>query len=301
MKNSIFEVYGYIYKITNLINQKVYIGQTVYDIQKRFRGHIASSYKKEHRKKTYISRAIKKYGEINFVCELITCASSKSELNFLEKFYIRYYNSFYYTGLGYNVAEGGYGGATNNNKVLYTNGIVSIFIDVGDIPPVGFIKGSCSSPNKGKSWKWYNDGEKEYWINPDVSIPSHLIKGRIKGKMKPMTNGIITKYIPINDKPPIGWREGRHVKTTKDKIWINKDGVNKMISKEEYIFFYSDWSFGTSKGNKALTYIKKNIAWNCNKKFKWITNGVISKQIAYDKPIPDGFWKGRHNNGRKKQ
>lgn len=49
--------YGYIYKITNLINGKVYIGQAI-DVIKRWKRHIA--YSKTATKG--IDAAIKKYG-----------------------------------------------------------------------------------------------------------------------------------------------------------------------------------------------------------------------------------------------
>jgi len=57
--------YGQIYKITNQIDGKVYIGQTINSLEKRLREHIYSS----RLNQTYNSclfRAIRKYGESNF-------------------------------------------------------------------------------------------------------------------------------------------------------------------------------------------------------------------------------------------
>ena len=53
--------YGYIYKITNLINKKVYIGQ-VYNksIEARFIRHCKCANPKSH---SYLARAIHKYGK----------------------------------------------------------------------------------------------------------------------------------------------------------------------------------------------------------------------------------------------
>ena len=99
----------YIYKITNKINNKIYIGQ-VYNktIQDRFKRHINEASEKS---KSYIGRAIYKYGKENFICELIDTASSLKELNEKEKYWISYYNSTNHN-IGYNLTPGGDGGNT---------------------------------------------------------------------------------------------------------------------------------------------------------------------------------------------
>ena len=56
-----------IYKITNRINGKVYIGQSV-DYEKRFHGHKTSA---ERGDEAYLYNAMRKYGVDNFDCELI--------------------------------------------------------------------------------------------------------------------------------------------------------------------------------------------------------------------------------------
>lgn len=62
MKNK-KEYYGIIYKITNLINGKCYIGQTVTTIKSRFSKHFYCSKGKNIR--SGISQAINKYGKKN--------------------------------------------------------------------------------------------------------------------------------------------------------------------------------------------------------------------------------------------
>lgn len=99
----------FIYKITNRINNKIYIGQvynkTIYD---RFNRHIKSA---SHDSKSYLGRAIAKYGENNFVIEEIDKADSLEELNNKEKYWIKYYNSTD-KNIGYNLTPGGDGGNT---------------------------------------------------------------------------------------------------------------------------------------------------------------------------------------------
>lgn len=99
----------YIYKITNKINNKIYIGQvynkTIYD---RFKRHIKSACQNS---KSYIDRAINKYGSENFICELIDTANNLEELDKKEIYWIKYYNSTD-TNIGYNLTLGGDGGNT---------------------------------------------------------------------------------------------------------------------------------------------------------------------------------------------
>jgi group I intron endonuclease len=93
----------YIYKITNLINNKIYIGLTN-DIQNRFAGHIyAAIYDNP---KMLITRAIKKYGKENFKIEHLETLPNLKEGNLAEIKWIKELNSRDKT-IGYNFAEGG--------------------------------------------------------------------------------------------------------------------------------------------------------------------------------------------------
>lgn len=117
MKIRNLEVYGVIYKITNTINGKIYIGQTC---QKRgFKDRygakgIESVYKLQFRRKEtkrfynrHILRSVEKYGFGAFsVCEVFDIAFSKDELNIKEQCWISIYKSDN-KKLGYNQCEGG--------------------------------------------------------------------------------------------------------------------------------------------------------------------------------------------------
>lgn len=74
-----------IYKITNLVNRKNYIGQSIH-IEKRWKEHCKES------SNSLISQAIKKYGRENFSFSVLEEAE-KSQLNDLEKKYIIIFNS----------------------------------------------------------------------------------------------------------------------------------------------------------------------------------------------------------------
>jgi group I intron endonuclease len=103
----------YIYKITNTVNGKIYIGQ-VYNksIQARFERHIKEA-KPNH--PMLIDRAIHKYGSCNFIVEQIDEAKTLEELNQKECYWITYYNSTN-RQLGYNLTAGGNGGNTYKCK-----------------------------------------------------------------------------------------------------------------------------------------------------------------------------------------
>lgn len=97
-----------IYKITCLINGKIYIGQTTTDIEKRWRRHTWRCTLDSRR--MAISNAIDKYGKENFKIELIDSANSVEELNEKEVYYINMLNSL--SPNGYNIDPGG-----NNKKM----------------------------------------------------------------------------------------------------------------------------------------------------------------------------------------
>ena len=97
---------GKIYKYTNLINNKVYIGQTKQSLEERHKRHLA-----QLKDNTYFHRAIKKYGISNFKMELVEDKILFKDLDAREKFWIKYYDSFYTTGKGYNLTEGGQWGS----------------------------------------------------------------------------------------------------------------------------------------------------------------------------------------------
>lgn len=97
-----------IYKITNLINNKIYIGQTVETLEKRFWKHGSNSRSnKDCYKRLYLYKSINKYGLSNFKPEVIVEGDyNRFLLNDLEKHYIRLYNSNNPLR-GYNATEGG--------------------------------------------------------------------------------------------------------------------------------------------------------------------------------------------------
>ena len=104
---------AYIYKITNLINNKCYIGKTLNTIQERWREH-CSDYKKRDEEKRPLYSAMNKYGIENFKIEEIE-QCNEDIVNDREKYWIEYYGSF---KKGYNATLGGDGKAYLDRKLL---------------------------------------------------------------------------------------------------------------------------------------------------------------------------------------
>lgn len=95
---------SYIYKITNNINQKIYIEKTNLTVEKRWKEH-CNDFKKERCEKRPLYNAMNKYGIENFSIETIEeCLPEESSEK--EKYWIEYYSSF---KNGYNATMGGDG------------------------------------------------------------------------------------------------------------------------------------------------------------------------------------------------
>jgi len=97
---------GYIYKITNTINGKIYIGQTVRSVTQRFKEHFHPSSGSR-----YLARSIKKYGKESFILTILETVQYDDKhqlidkLNELEIKYINENNSL--CPNGYNGLAGG--------------------------------------------------------------------------------------------------------------------------------------------------------------------------------------------------
>ena len=97
---------GFIYKITNLVNNKIYIGQTIQNPKDRWYRHYQQKCLSDNELNMAIKRAIFKYGKDNFKFEVIETIenSDRETLNSREIHWIAYYDSY---NNGYNCTLGG--------------------------------------------------------------------------------------------------------------------------------------------------------------------------------------------------
>lgn len=94
---------AYIYKITNKVNEKLYIGQTSFSLPYRLTQHLNEA---KHGSNRPLCRAIRKYGEENFIISLLEETENPNER---EIFWIKELGSF---TNGYNATTGGEGTST---------------------------------------------------------------------------------------------------------------------------------------------------------------------------------------------
>lgn len=132
------ERYCEIYKITNISNGKIYIGQAVshilnhkryrpYGHQGRFRCHISEAFSSKKNQSHYLNNAIRKYGVDDFVVDLIECCEiEKSDER--EIHYIKELNSLFPNG--YNLKNGGSVFThSDESKKRVSDGVINYFKD----------------------------------------------------------------------------------------------------------------------------------------------------------------------------
>ncbi len=94
-------------RITNIITEDFYIGQTKKDIVKRFNKH---KYNAKYGTDTYLYKAMRKYGVENFNIKLVESLGDETKLNDREKYYINELKP------QYNMNEGGSSGNGMTSK-----------------------------------------------------------------------------------------------------------------------------------------------------------------------------------------
>ena len=110
---------GFIYRITNTVNGKIYIGQTRMTVHKRWMSHKSSSKKVDNP----LYRAMRKYGVDKFTVETVFALSSKTKeslknsLDFCETYCIGKYKTLSNQN-GYNLTRGG-----DSGNINFTNSV----------------------------------------------------------------------------------------------------------------------------------------------------------------------------------
>ena len=108
---------GYIYKIINTENNKIYIGKTSTCIQKRFSKHIYEANNPQTKGYLFtLHKAMRKYGIEKFQIQQVEEVDN-SILNEREKYWIEFYNSIIPSG--YNMTFGGEGSVKIDYNLVY--------------------------------------------------------------------------------------------------------------------------------------------------------------------------------------
>ena len=194
----------FIYKITNLINGKIYVGQTTRNPIERFKEHKHAD--------SIIGKAIRKYGAENFEIDILDECETFDELNECEMFWIAELNCK--VPDGYNVTDGGsyYWGFSDDLAIMYSD-ILDLLINFApDFSTLKvFLKLSTKQEYEGgikitkqaiadelkisyvstiKAFKWLKEngyvkerkinGVPEFLLNPNVTTCGKNRKEKIK-------------------------------------------------------------------------------------------------------------------------
>jgi hypothetical protein len=132
-KNESHKVIGEVYRITNIVTNKSYVGQTrshrlnhgkyrPFGYLGRFKDHIGEANSNKKNQCRYLNASILKYGSDNFICELIlTC--NVEELDMYEIKYISESNTKFPNG--YNLTNGGQGtGYLKGEKIILDETVI---------------------------------------------------------------------------------------------------------------------------------------------------------------------------------
>jgi len=185
---------GLIYKITNLVNDKCYVGQTIQTLKKRKRGHIQYFLKQRNDYLAPIYLAFKKYGLDNFKWEVLEeniPLKGKNNLNEREKFWGNYYNAL--SPNGYSLILG------NGNE----NGYSDELRKMRSIQNIG--NKNCLGCKHSEEWKREASiRNKEYYqthVHPTKGKKLNLTKEQKKNRREKIRIYYETHDSPLKGKP----------------------------------------------------------------------------------------------------
>lgn len=234
-----------IYKITNLLNSKVYIGQTSKSLEERWKQHQRNLQKGI---KYHLYNAIRKYGINNFNIETIDNVKLSLDLSKKEIFWIKYYNAAN-RKFGYNGTLGGEGGSPTKETRLKISKSRK-----GVKPKEGTgIKISISLLN--------------YWKIHTKAGPSLEMKKRISETLKTKGCKPPLHIMKGTDHPMFGKHHSREVKQLLSTMKQGK----KIHSVEEKQIRSKKW---LANGNPNYIFVDKNLL------IVLIKKGLFAKDIA---------------------
>lgn len=221
-----------IYKIENLINGKVYIGQSIC-ITHRWRAHRKDAYNPKNRcYERPLYRAIRKYGLDNFSFTVIEYCS-EDILNEREVYWIKYYNSF---EDGYNLTPGGHEPVIIIPSKLYE--LWDAGYSVGEL--IEYFQVS-----HGTITKWLKNHE-TYSITEAFRRGGYRADAKNKAAQVRAVNGKLVQY----DLEGNFIRKWNSIKQIQRELNLSSvgDGISKCLSKE----YFSSGGFRWGYEGQAL-------------------------------------------------
>lgn len=212
-----------IYKTTNTINNKIYIGKAIHNNPK----YLGSG--------LLLNRAIKKYGREMFVREVIDTAETLQQLNEKQKHWIKETNSNL-RQLGYNIAVGGFGGDTTtfnpnrqeiiNKRAKYLRQNVYKTQEFSDAIKAGktgtyTVSEKCHKQKSEQHKRAASNGIKSWWV---VNRQRLLQSSKQGGETR-------RKYDKIVKVCPICQKEFQTITSpTKEKVFCSHTCANRYLA-----------------------------------------------------------------------
>ena len=184
---------GEIYKVTNNISGKIYIGKTKRKTRDRWLEHVRDA-KNYPLKNIPLHKAIIKYGAENFQIETIETNVPEEELNYKEKYYIKKFNSTN-SSIGYNATIGGDGGMVSSKlSEKDVNEIKLILSDKENIDSINKIAKQFNVTNT--TIRAINDGKA--WFDDSLSYPIRKYNTKTLGIERKIYEKIVNDLLNSN-------------------------------------------------------------------------------------------------------
>ncbi len=237
-----------VYKITNKMNGKVYIGQTVRSLEKRWKEHKNSANKTPKYSKMYIHRTINKYGFENFKIEVISRANDIEELNYRENYCIRLFNCL--APDGYNLKTGGNNSrycekskkkiseshkgkkvynsqkviCLNNNMIFESQAAAGKFI--GSRSVYDCISGR-KEHIKGYVFKKLSDWDGKIWTEKDLKLFFKKYKQKTFSKMSKIRKGKSLEHFKVRVKCVNNGKTYNSVTEASEELGLHQPSVSR--------------------------------------------------------------------------
>jgi group I intron endonuclease len=268
----LFAYYGVIYLITNLVNGKQYVGQTLLKppMKRWERGHII---KAGAGTKGPLYSAIRKYGKKSFSFEVIWYVDCQISLDLSERLFVNLFKTRY--PFGYNLREGGRGGGHSEitkqrlREAMTPEAIVK-FIERMNSPKVrdkqrNTLAQTLADPELSKTWR------------ESMQTPEYREKMRLIG-------------IDVMSRPEVIDRVSKGVRQALlDQDYRDRKslGIRLALAKPEEKERRSRKSSEVNARPERLEQIRLLFLGTI-----WINNGVKNSHIKRGELLPDGWEEG---------